>query len=161
MLDNDVDHAQVLQPLQGYGFSAIALPEKLRSRPDDEVRAWVRDRGCMLITHDQDDAYKKQFDAAKNPGIIIVPKDGRGKVDFPLVGSLLNNVRSAADAYRETVIELSPSGRITIWNPDLDTGKIFPASMRLTQDNSLEVWEDDQGNYAVAPEEVWTLPSED
>ena len=114
----------------------------------------------MLITHDQDDVYKKNFDPTKNPGVIIIPKDARGRVDFPLVGSVLNNIRSATDAYRETVIEISPGGRITIWNPDLDTGEIFPASMRLADDNSLEVWEDDAGNYAVAPDDTWDSVSE-
>lgn len=161
VLNNDVDHVQVLRPLQGHGFRVIALPENLRQRPDEEVRAWVRDRGCMLITHDQDDAYKKSFDPATNPGVIIIPKDARGRVDFPLVGAVFNNIRSAVDAYRETVIEVSPGGRITIWNPDLDTGNIYPASMRLAEDNSLEVWEDDQGNYAVAPDYAWDLTSGD
>lgn len=153
VVDNDVDHEQVLRPLQGHGFRVTALPPNLRDKSDSEARAWARDQTRILITHDQDDWYKRNFDAGENPGIIVIPRDGDGVVDFPLIASVLNIVRSHRGIFDATVLEITPDGSMTLWNPNLETGEIRPISVRVREDNyGLEVWESEAGEAGVAPD---------
>ena len=154
VLDNDVDHEQVLKPLQGHGLSVVPLPEHLRNRPDHEVRAWARQNTRMIVTHDQDDWYKRNFDAAENPGIVVIPRDQYGKVDLALVGATLNIMRGHRDIFDATVVEISPDGVLTVWNPNLDTGEIEPFSNRLSEDyTTFELWFDENDELGVAPTE--------
>lgn len=151
ILDNDVD-AELLHTMQGSGASVVPLPIPFRSRSDEQVLAEAKRQGRMLITHDRRFVDPRTIDPACNPGVIILPRGHDGSLDWPLVMSVLAHAVQSPYGIDQTVVQVFPSGRITIWNPDEHTGEMKPIFCRVTDMGVVEVWLDDDGFWADDPQ---------
>jgi hypothetical protein len=150
MLDNNVD-AWILDKLQGLGVSAVFLPVRLRNAADDVVLDEAKRQDRVLITHDHRFINPREIEPERNPGIIIIPSDGRGGFYWGIVSAVLSHMYLSPRGVDQTVVRVYPSGRITIWNPDEQTGEMKPIYCRLGEDRIVEVWVDDQGEWARDP----------
>lgn len=150
ILDNDVD-VEILHWLQGARVSVVQLQPKFRSLPDEDVLAEAKRQDRVLITHDQRFVDPHTVETEKNPGILIIPRDGRGNIDFGLVGVVLAYVVNARDVIDQTVLRLYPSRRFTLWSPDENTGEMVPVYCRVSDDDTVQVLVDDDGYWATDP----------
>jgi hypothetical protein len=112
--DNDIDQ-ELLRFMQGHGASIIRIPPRLRSAPDEEVLAEAKRQNRVLISHDQRFVNPHLVNRAENPGIIILPRDGRGRFDWSLVSAILAHIYVSSYRISETVFRVYPSWRFTIW----------------------------------------------
>ncbi len=151
MLDNNVD-AWILDKLQGLGVSAVPLPISLRTAADDVVLAEAKRQDRVFITHDRRFVNPREIEPETNPGIIIIPNDGRGGFYWNIVSAVLSHMYLSPHGVDQTVVRVYPSGRITIWNPKEQTGEMAPIYCRLNEGRIVEVWVDDQSEWASDPD---------
>ncbi|HEV3091290.1 MAG TPA: DUF5615 family PIN-like protein [Candidatus Cybelea sp.] len=149
ILDNNID-ISMLKTLQGLGVSAVLLPMALRKAPDDAVLAEAKRKDRVLITHDRRFVNPHEVEPDQNPGIIVLPSDGRGNLDWNLILGFLQHAYVYRNGVDQTVSYVYPSGRVTIWNPNEYTGEMEPVFCRLT-DHGVEVWLDDDDLWGSDP----------
>ena len=150
ILDNNID-AWILDRLQGLGVSVVLLPLSFRNAPDETVLAEAKRQDRVLITHDQRFVNPRDVEPEKNPGIIVIPSDGRGGFYWEIVSAVLSHAYLSRDGLDQTVMHVYPSGRITLWNPNQHTGIMERIFCRLSNDRVVEVWVDDDGEWASDP----------
>jgi hypothetical protein len=151
IIDNDVD-VWVRDQLQGKGLSAVSLPENLRDAADHVVLAEAKRMDRVLITHDQRFVDPRNISPDENPGIVIIPRDGQGRLDWGLISAVLAHIYLSRHGVDQTVVYVYSSGRITIWNPNEYTGKMEPVFCRLNRERDVEVWVDDDEEWASEPD---------
>lgn len=151
ILDNNVD-AWILDKLQGLGVSAVLLPVGLRNAPDDVVLAEAKRQDRVFLTHDRRFVNPREIEPETNPGVVIIPSDGRGGFYWDIVSAVLSHMYLSPRGVDQTVVRVYPSGRITIWNPNEQTGRMEPIYCRLGEERIVEVWVNDQGEWASGPD---------
>ena len=131
------------------GPQHIARPRSQRNRSAVLVSRWSTDNVVLeeakrldrvLITHDQRFVSPREIEREKNPGIIVIPSDGKGGLDWSLISAVLSHVHLSRNGIDQTVMYVYPSGRITLWNPNEHTGEMERIFCRLNDDGVVEVW---------------------
>lgn len=150
LLDNDVDVA-LLRLIQGTGASAVQLAGRFKSLDDDSVLAEAKRQDRVLITHDKRFVDPRSVDPTKNPGIVILPRDAKGRLDLPLVTAVLSHIILSRYSVDCTVVRVYPSGIVTIWNPNEYTEQMEPIHCRVSEHLEVEVWLDEDGDWASSP----------
>lgn len=107
MLDNNVD-TWILKKLQGLGVSVVLLPTELRNAPDDAAFAEAKKQERVFVTHDHRFVNPREIDPEKNPGIIIIPSDGRGGFYWKIISAVLSHMYLSPRGVDQTVVRVYP-----------------------------------------------------
>ena len=94
----------------------------------------------------------RQIDRDANPGIVVIPRGDAGRLDWSLISAVLANVVLYRELYDQTVLQLYPSGRFTLWNPNEHTDRMEPIFGRVSEERELQAWVDDDYEPAPNPE---------
>lgn len=70
---------------------------------------------------------------------------------WSLASAVLAHVLISRNGTDQTVVRIYPSWRIMIWSPDEYTGEMAPIYCRLSEDRVVEVWLEDDGEFAREP----------
>ena len=151
LIDNDV-YTWLLRQMQGVGVSIVQLEPRLRKCSDDVVLAEAKRQDRVLITHDRRFVSPRQIDRDANPGIVVIPRGDAGRLDWSLISAVLANVVLYRELYDQTVLQLYPSGRFTLWNPNEHTDRMEPIFGRVSEERELQAWVDDDYEPAPNPE---------
>jgi len=132
LLDNDVD-VELLRFIQGAGASAVQLSPAMRTSSDEDVLAEAKRQDRVLITHDRRFVDPQSVEREKNSGVIIIPRDKQGRLDWPLISAILAHIVLSRFVVDQTVWRVFPSWRFTIWNPNEYTDEMEPIFCRVNR----------------------------
>ena len=141
LVDKNVDRAVVGVLRQLHWNVCHADDVGLGSHEDEELYAYARSQGRVLLTHDPDFLGDRRFPPRLSPGVIVLPgAQGNRRALMEAIDRLLAIVGPNRELWAGTKAEIDQEGTWTVRTFERDTGSVVIRRYRFPR-KRFEAWE--------------------